>query len=91
MDGEGRRQTKDIPDSLGHVPANLNTRAAAMNSIGILFKSVLNAECGFPKCKMWANILKCSGEPLRDSGDKQAGKLFLYMKYCNTEFQRNKI
>lgn len=71
MDGEGKSRTKHMPDSLGCVPANLNAHAAAMSSIGILFKSVPNAKCGFPECKQRDSTLRSSGEPLRDGGNKQ--------------------
>lgn len=45
VDGEGKRQTKYMPDSLACILQTLTS------SIGILFKSVPNAQCGFPKRK----------------------------------------
>lgn len=85
MDGEGKKQTKYMPDSLACIPANFNGQHRHSFQISA-------------QCSMWFSQAQMQDDKLGALVNlrgtvviEKVCKLLLYMKYCNTEFQGIKV
>lgn len=85
VDGEGKIQTKYMPDSLACIPANLNEQHRHSFQISA-------------QCSMWFSQMQMRDDNLSALVNlggtvvtEKVCKLLLYMKYCNTEFQGIKV